>query len=130
MSPRNTAEAVYSLMQRTNTHKVVFDIPLQSLVRSVAALAEKDGYHLELVNAPSLQELYPFVYSDTAEDTVDVALYPSPDKPTSPNDLVMYLHSSGSTGLPKPIPQTHLRTLEWIDSGKFQLFECPNLHLI
>jgi hypothetical protein len=39
--------------------------------------------------------------------------YPPPTSRSSENDILFYLHSSGSTGFPKPIPMTNLSTIHW-----------------
>jgi len=37
---------------------------------------------------------------------------------SSSDELALYLHSSGSTGIPKPIPQTHKRLCQWASVSK------------
>jgi acyl-coenzyme A synthetase/AMP-(fatty) acid ligase len=61
-------------------------------------------YVLSIEEVPTLLEAYPRLGQETAEDPFE------PIKATcSPkdSDKAIYLHSSGSTGLPKPIPLTH-----------------------
>jgi acyl-coenzyme A synthetase/AMP-(fatty) acid ligase len=61
-------------------------------------------YVLSIEEVPTLQEVYPRLGQETAEDPFE------PIKATfSPknSDKAIYLHSSGSTGLPKAILLTH-----------------------
>jgi len=57
-----------------------------------------------IIEAPTLQDMFPHLGKETARDPFT----PIPDT-FSPkdSDIAIYLHSSGSTGLPKPIAFTH-----------------------
>lgn len=113
MSPRNTAEAVYHLMKSTNSHRIVAHDAPRALLANTVALAEKDSYRIDIIQCPTLPEIYPaLVKPGVAPPTITP--YPARSRPHAPDDIVYYLHSSGSTGLPKPIPQTERRSLEWI----------------
>ncbi|KAK8116960.1 uncharacterized protein PG998_005241 [Apiospora kogelbergensis] len=50
-------------------------------------------------------------------------IVPSLQKPTSLDDTVLLLHSSGSTGLPKPIPLTHRMLLSAVNCHEFHTEE-------
>lgn len=61
-------------------------------------------YALRIEEAPGLHDVYPHLAEETAQDpftpfTAKVLF--------NDTDKAMYLHSSGSTGLPKPILFTH-----------------------
>ncbi|KAL6300002.1 hypothetical protein BKA93DRAFT_741263 [Sparassis latifolia] len=108
MSPRNSAAAIVKMLQGTDCHRIVHHAPFVSLTDAVRA-ALPESYHLQLDVLPSLSDVFPAFASPSAEHI-------SPPKPyfqTKPHDPVLYLHSSGSTGFPKPIPQSQLSVLHW-----------------
>ncbi|KAL8934421.1 MAG: hypothetical protein Q9216_005921 [Gyalolechia sp. 2 TL-2023] len=94
LSPRNTLAADLSLIEQTKCTKLCYSRELTSQVRGIQE-SLGDGRYAEV---PSLQEMlqfrsppYPYDYSfdEVAERQI------------------LILHSSGSTGLPKPIFMTH-----------------------
>jgi len=72
--------------------------------------ATTPSYELVIEEVPSLHDIFPKVGVETEHD---------PFTPFKTNceprldEIAMYLHSSGSTGLPKAIPQTHQTLLDW-----------------
>ncbi|KAJ3525806.1 hypothetical protein NM688_g8348 [Phlebia brevispora] len=114
MSPRNSPEAIYSMLEKTNSHRVVSQSSLAPLISKVRGLTEADSYTLQVDEMPSLQSVFPFL--ETGIDT-DVEPYPASSRPHHPDDLVVYIHSSGSTGYPKPIPQRQKQVLNWCSSA-------------
>ncbi|KAI1873834.1 uncharacterized protein JN550_003103 [Neoarthrinium moseri] len=93
-SPRNPSSINSSLMEQTGSTKILYADELGPLVKSLQALAPSTRTEV----LPSLRQMlqssparYPFLKSfDEAR-----------------NDPVVILHSSGSTGAPKPITMTH-----------------------
>ncbi|GJE92564.1 acetyl-CoA synthetase-like protein [Phanerochaete sordida] len=73
-------------------------------------LSEK-GRDLEVVPMPSLYDAFPRLKrsSDGSSENTDngVKAYPPPPHEPTADDTAVYLHSSGSTGLPKPIRWTN-----------------------
>ncbi|KAG2369146.1 hypothetical protein BDR07DRAFT_1477459 [Suillus spraguei] len=67
---------------------------------------------LQIDEIPALKHLYPSLVSGTQNEAAIVP-YPSPGLPLSENDVLFYLHSSGSTGFPKPIPISNLTAIHW-----------------
>ena len=63
-----------------------------------------DGYHLTFEELPGLPIIYPRLAHERPEDPFTP--FPRPTRNISPKSAVIYLHSSGSTGFPKPIPYT------------------------
>ena len=102
------------MLQKTNCHKVIFNPPVHGLVSAVHSILAKDNYSLEQTELPALHSVFP---SLAGEEKV-VKTFPSHRTTPSVDDVVMYIHSSGSTGFPKPIPQTHRILLQWCTSGK------------
>ena len=72
--------------------------------------ATTPSYELVIEEVPSLHDIFPKLGVETEHD---------PFTPFKTNyeprldEIAMYLHSSGSTGLPKAIPQTHQTLLDW-----------------
>lgn len=100
ISPRNSPEAVVHLLTKTNCHKVVVHGLQHQLLDTVKAELDAAKFELQIQEVPDLDYLFPRLKDPQAQD--DVVAYP-PVKITQ-DDVAIYLHSSGSTGLPKPIP--------------------------
>ena len=72
------------------------------------------NYKLTIIEIPSIAQVFPELSDGPKSDKPDVlADYPDASRKPSPDDVALYLHSSGSTGLPKAIAKTH-RQLEHI----------------
>jgi acyl-CoA synthetase (AMP-forming)/AMP-acid ligase II len=74
------------------------------------------NYEIAITEIPSLYQLYP-QFSDTPiNDGLDnLTISGDSCQPAiKPTDIAVYLHSSGSTGLPKPIPKSHRILVEHI----------------
>ncbi|GBE84591.1 acetyl-CoA synthetase-like protein [Sparassis crispa] len=114
MSPRNSAAAIVKMLKGTDCHRIVHHAPFISLTDAVRA-ALPETYNLQFDVLPNLSDIFPSFASPSA------GLFSSPepystctDTPISrPHEPVLYLHSSGSTGFPKPIPQSQLSVLHW-----------------
>ncbi|RDB20739.1 Non-canonical non-ribosomal peptide synthetase FUB8 [Hypsizygus marmoreus] len=114
ISPRNTPAAVAHLLKKTSCHRLITTtVTLKSLVDGVKSELSTEDPTFELIveDIPSLAELYPKI----GKETVDDAFEPYPQYTVRPpmTDVAIYLHSSGSTGFPKAIPQTHLILTHW-----------------
>ncbi|KAJ7509627.1 putative aminoadipate reductase [Mycena galericulata] len=111
ISTRNSAAAVLHLLNKTGSHRLLITKgSLSPLVDSVSTdlSAMNPPYELSIEEIPLLGQLYPHLGHETTEDAF--VPYPSPAARTSLDQVSVYLHSSGSTGFPKSIPETH-RTL-------------------
>ncbi|KAJ7686385.1 hypothetical protein B0H17DRAFT_1160660 [Mycena rosella] len=62
-------------------------------------------YELSVEEFPLLGQVYPHLGHETKEDTF--VMYPEATTRTPLDNAALYLHSSGSTGFPKCIPETH-----------------------
>ncbi|KAJ3773057.1 putative aminoadipate reductase [Lentinula raphanica] len=107
ISPRNSSPALAHLIQATSAHRV---LTTHNTLRSVAdgLKAELDSinptYELHVEEAPTLQDAFPFLGREVADDPfIPISQQSSPQD----SDKGIYLHSSGSTGFPKPILFTH-----------------------
>ncbi|KAJ3715279.1 hypothetical protein DFJ43DRAFT_1007325 [Lentinula guzmanii] len=107
ISPRNSSAALVHLIRKTSTHRILMtQTTLQGVVDGLKAeLHTVDPtYELNIEEVPTLQDAFPHLGREVAEDPF------TPISPTfSPKDTDkgIYLHSSGSTGFPKPILFTH-----------------------
>lgn len=102
MSPRLPPAAIIHLLKSTNSHKLVISSStLSELVKGIKEelVQQHADYPVQLVEFPTLDALYPTsgdeedVTSSTSEVNGDEGKYAGG----------VFLHSSGSTGLPKPI---------------------------
>ncbi|KAH9928993.1 hypothetical protein B0H21DRAFT_700203 [Amylocystis lapponica] len=113
MSERNSPPAVASMLSRSNCHNVVLQPAFASLVAEARALLPS-SHHVHLDMLPEFAEILPTLSSSTASTPVPaVKAYPAPEHPRSPTAVMLYIHSSGSTNHPKPIPQTDEALQKW-----------------
>ncbi|KAG1821117.1 acetyl-CoA synthetase-like protein [Suillus subaureus] len=115
MSPRNSAAAVTSMMQKTSCRRLITtQDSLASLIDGVKAgfvSHATEMSQLQIDEIPALKHLYPGLVSGTPNEAI--VPYSSPGSPSSENDVLCYLHSSGSTGFPKPITISNLTAIHW-----------------
>ena len=113
MSPRNTAAAIIKLMKDTSCHRLLTTQhtlrPLIDDIRSQLFSADPN-YALQIDEVPLLSTIFPRLGNETYED--DFTAYPTGPRPPL-DDVMLYLHSSGSTGLPKTVPQTFKAMVDW-----------------
>ncbi|KAH9941064.1 hypothetical protein B0H21DRAFT_811720 [Amylocystis lapponica] len=103
MSPRNAAVAIASMCQKTDCHRIISQPTSASLTDETRDFLPS-GYSLEVNMLPEFQDIFPNLGSARDPAAFAPSVYPYSFSP--PPEVIMYIHSSGSTGLPKPIPQT------------------------
>lgn len=103
------------MLEKTNAHRVVSQPSLAPLISKVREELDSKQFALQVDELPSLQSVFPTL-ADGGVDT-EVVPYPASSKPHDPEDIVLYIHSSGSTGFPKPVPQRQKQVLNWCDAG-------------
>ncbi|KAJ7236051.1 acetyl-CoA synthetase-like protein [Mycena haematopus] len=107
ISHRNSAAAMFHLLSTTGSHRVLTTkSSLGALLETVAT--DNAPYELSIEDIPPLGQIYPHLGHESTDHAF--VPYPSPTKSISIDNVALYLHSSGSTGFPKSIPETH-RTL-------------------
>nr|ARJ54151.1 nonribosomal peptide synthetase [Ramalina conduplicans] len=94
-SPRNALATNLSLMEQTRSSKVVYGQEMEALFNGLVAAKPE----LSSLMIGSLDELL------NAEEGPVVPYQPDFDEAV--DDPIVVLHSSGSTGLPKPVVMTH-----------------------
>ncbi|KAH9475908.1 putative NRPS-like protein biosynthetic cluster [Psilocybe cubensis] len=113
MSPRNTAAAIVKLLKESSCHRLIAtQETLRPLLNEIKAELKsgENAYYLEINEVPPLFDIFPKLGYETLEDP----FVPYPKVPRPPMDEVsMYMHSSGSTGMPKTIIQTTRILIEW-----------------
>ncbi|TCD63026.1 putative NRPS-like protein biosynthetic cluster [Steccherinum ochraceum] len=115
MSPKNSVEAICHLLKTTNCHCILSQLSLTTLTSSVKSALEKAGYACQVKESPPLREVFPSLSYQEEEASTAFVPYPERDVRRGLDDLAMYLHSSGSTGLPKSIAFTEKVLLSWAD---------------
>ncbi|KAI4521215.1 acetyl-CoA synthetase-like protein [Schizophyllum commune Loenen D] len=111
ISPRLSAPAVANLLRASNCHRVV--ATRQTLRALIAAVKGELGleYALKVDEVPALDVVYPRLAREQVAD--DFKPYPKPSVESKLDDMLLYLHSSGSTGFPKAIPHTRASMAGW-----------------
>lgn len=113
ISPRNTAEATAKLLKDTSCRRVLATREaLKSLLDDVQEhLANSDAtFSLSVEEIPSLADMYPKLGHEKSSDSFQP--YPISARP-SPEDILIYFHSSGSTGFPRTVAQVSQSILHW-----------------
>lgn len=113
ISPRMSAASIVHLLQKASCHRLLTNqTTLKTLVDQVRSLVASISPTFELLieEIPSMADMYPKLSQETGADPFQP--YPAAVQRPSLDDICAYLHSSGSTGLPKPIPQTNRIIIE------------------
>ncbi|KAL1658228.1 amp-CoA ligase, partial [Schizophyllum commune] len=104
ISPRLSPPAVANLLRVSQCHRLV---TTQYTLRPLIDTLRKElssGYELAVSEVPALGVVFPHLAEEDASQAFEV--YPEPTVPPSPEDILIYLHSSGSTGFPKAVGHT------------------------
>ncbi|KAL1663173.1 hypothetical protein GGF50DRAFT_116273 [Schizophyllum commune] len=111
ISPRLSAPAVANLLRASDCHRVV--ATRQTLYALIAAVKGELGpkYALEVDEVPALDTVFPRLAREKEADAFEP--YPDPIVEPKSDDMLLYLHSSGSTGFPKAIPHTRASMAGW-----------------
>jgi acyl-coenzyme A synthetase/AMP-(fatty) acid ligase len=82
--------------------------------------ATNPSYELVIEEVPSLHDIFPKLGVETEDNPFTPFKI---DYKPKVDEIAMYLHSSGSTGFPKAIHQTHQTLLDWMSI-------CESFHMI
>ncbi|KZP17736.1 acetyl-CoA synthetase-like protein [Athelia psychrophila] len=111
ISHLNSAEAIVEMLQKSGCHRILTThASLGTFMTQISALVPPE-YRLSIQVVPTLAQCYPKLGYETAVDAFTP--YPAPAAPPEIDGVSLILHSSGSTGFPKPIPQTNRVVLGW-----------------
>ncbi|KAJ3994751.1 putative aminoadipate reductase [Lentinula boryana] len=127
ISPRNTPAAVVNLLEKTGAHRVLTTtVTLQELLQNIKTelTSNNPTYDVTFEEVPGLNDLYPKLGGEVSSDSFEA--YSSSDP--GPDDIAIILHSSGSTGFPKPISITYrCIVLSWASSATATVYRKHNL---
>ncbi|KZP17473.1 putative aminoadipate reductase [Athelia psychrophila] len=131
IAPRNSAEAVVLMLQKSGCHRILTtSATLGPLISQIKALTPADSA-ITFEDAPTVSQCYPYLGQEMHSHPF--LSYPPPQAPLDLDQLLFYLHSSGSTGFPKPIPQTSRTLLGWCSIGCLvdlrRVFRLGGMHL-
>ncbi|KAJ3994744.1 putative aminoadipate reductase [Lentinula boryana] len=131
ISPRVTPAAVINLLQKAGCHRILStQSTLKELLQGVKAELALPGqaYDVKIEEVPSIQELYPKLGMEKDQDPFEE--YPAPLSYPKEGEIAIYLHSSGSTGLPKAIGISHSTLINgWAGMPLPRLLHSHNVRL-
>ncbi|KZT23998.1 putative aminoadipate reductase [Neolentinus lepideus HHB14362 ss-1] len=112
ISPRNSPAAIYNMLSKTSCHRILTTSAfLQPLLEGCKAEFAANSHDLHVEEIPTLAQAFPKLGLESKSDPFQP--YPALEYEPVMDDVCLYLHSSGSTGFPKPIPQTNKSVLHW-----------------
>ncbi|KAG1726867.1 putative aminoadipate reductase [Suillus paluster] len=115
MSPRNPPQAIVDLLLRTSCRRIASISPNHAaLLDDVRRLMGNSGSALTIFEIPPISEIYPHLGNESLAHPF--VPYPKRSTITRITETVLYMHSSGSTGFPKPIAQNHRGQLSWLNA--------------
>lgn len=98
-------------MKKTNCTRIVtLDHAHKALIDGIHR--ENEGAQLTVYELPTLRYAFPKLGKEVAADSF--IPYPPPLKRPDLDSPGLYLHSSGSTGFPKPIAHSHRIQIQWL----------------
>lgn len=124
MAPRCSVAAFVHLLEKTSCHHIITQPAFSSLVDSIKSELDRKKYELLIEQIPSLGQVFPGISG--AVEVPPVEPFPLASKNPDPEDIVVYLHSSGSTGLPKHVPQRQKTLLQWCSSCEWVSRPCAS----
>ncbi|KAF8121589.1 acetyl-CoA synthetase-like protein [Boletus edulis] len=104
VSPQSSAEAVVNMMKKTSCSRIVtIDHAHKVLIDGIRL--EFEDEESTIYELPTFRYVFPKLGREVAADL----FVPYPPSLTHPDldSPAIYMHSSGSTGFPKPIPRSH-----------------------
>jgi acyl-CoA synthetase (AMP-forming)/AMP-acid ligase II len=103
------------LLRATSCNRIVATCsmlePLLAGLKTYIADVDPE-FALEIQEAPSLLDAYPNLGAET--ENCPFQPYPTKVSTASLDNIAMYIHSSGSTGLPRAVGETHRMLEQWI----------------
>ncbi len=107
------------MLAKTSCHRIIAQSSLGSLVIDVQSELAQKGFSLQVDDLSTMragfQDLIP--PSHNTNKAAIAEPYPTNPSGSKKEDVVFYIHSSGSTGFPKPIPFSQKFLSQWALSG-------------
>ncbi|KAG8221462.1 acetyl-CoA synthetase-like protein [Butyriboletus roseoflavus] len=121
VSYRNSAAAVVDMMKKTNCSRIVtLHHAHNRLIQNICE--ENAGRKLVVDELPTLSYAFPKLGNEV--EAGPFVPYPAPMSRPDLDSPAIYLHSSGSTGFPKPIPHSHrVQILSWLVTPLMQFLK-------
>lgn len=115
MSPRNPPQVIVDLLLRTSCRRIASITPNHAaLLDDVRRLIGDTGSGLTIIEIPPISDVYPHLGCESPAHPF--VPYPKRSSTTRITETILYMHSSGSTGFPKPIAQNHRGQLSWMNA--------------
>lgn len=109
-----------NLLRKTSCHHIVAHLSsVRSLIDATKSeiVSHRPDHKLLVVEIPSMSMVYPKLGAEC--DDTPFNPYPGYLKRPRVSDAAIYIHSSGSTGFPKPIMETHKMLIQWAAQRKY-----------
>lgn len=101
------------MLQTTSCRRLIVHKWTSQLASGVQSDLALNGIDVELIDLPTLPSLFPHLSSLGGQQADVISPYPVSHVPVEMNSLATYLHSSGSTGLPKSVPIAFSQIMAW-----------------
>ena len=93
------------MMEKTACHHIIADSSTKALIAEVRAELEGKNHAVQTTEPPGLFDAFPTLAPGAKQNEYRAYEGPYPYSDARPDEeVVIILHSSGSTGFPKPIP--------------------------
>ncbi|KAJ7470077.1 hypothetical protein B0H11DRAFT_2434091, partial [Mycena galericulata] len=114
ISSRNSPAGIFQLLRASSCHRMLATCvtlaPLLTAIRKHIAAVDPN-FALTIDEIPLLGHMYPSIGLENLANPFQPYLTQIP-RP-SLDDIGLYMHSSGSTGFPKAVTQTHRALMQW-----------------
>ncbi|KAI9152366.1 Non-canonical non-ribosomal peptide synthetase ascB [Paramyrothecium foliicola] len=110
LSPRLPPVAIMHLLQATSATSLIVSQRLSVPAKPALGALEAKGVTTH-IGLP---------YTSFVESSIDVASEENFEPPADLDEIILLLHSSGTTGMPKPIPLTHRQLLFAVNCHHFE----------
>ncbi len=117
VSPKLSAEAIARLFKQTSAHRVITQDPFLPVLEDAQTQLGAEGFNLAIEDLIPIEQAFPAVKLDDVATQLVEGTYPKAHQEPNADDIVMYIHSSGSTGFPKPVKLTGRILLQWSTSS-------------
>ena len=107
---------------KTSAHRLIATREtLSDLMKAVKVeiFAKDPTYELSIEELPALDDIFPRLGHEVEKDLF--IPYPAIQIRPDLSEVCLYIHSSGSTGLPKVIPQSHKVQINWASSCTYKV---------
>lgn len=105
-------------MKKSSSRRLIMTRDFAPTADAVQQSLRSQQYEIHVETLFSLYDIFPHLATNELNSRREFTPYPARDKSYDPDELALILHSSGSTGLPKPIPKTHKIVLQWARGGE------------